>query len=1555
LQATYALPVNENVAVGTVVGTIAATDPDGTAPFGQQAYSFLNGTVASALSSDGRYRINATTGVITTAVALDFEAGTPSQTYTVIARDNAGGAGYLQASSAVTIAIANLNEANAIQANYAWSVAENMAIGTGLGTVAATDFDSASVAFGQQRYYFLNGTAISGVSSDGRYKIDSVSGAITTDAVLDFEAGATSVAYTVAARDNLGAAGYLQATSTVTLGITNVNEANGLPANTALSINENVPIGTFVGTITANDPDSTSTAFGQQRYYFLNGTATSATSADGRYAINATTGVITTAAALNYEAGAATGPYSIVARDNAGGAGYLQASTTLTVGINDVNERPNNLVIEAQNLFSETLAGDTPHSNQLIARFTLSDPDGNPPTLAIIGGNGNGWFTIAGGHIAFTGANFSADWLRATLGQYGQDGGFYYDTDGDGLMEIRVATLTLAAVDAQGLQSDPLTYNVLIEDKKEAPVWGANPFTFNVFENPASYQYVGAVSGTDIDGPAGELRYLFYNGGWYYDSAIGQWASRSADNKFVMNGVTGAIYTNGAQALDFEGTRNFSYATLIYDKAMDPNSSVAGGTVNINLLNVDEPHSVRPQTFFLSEGTKGPLYTAADLVPLVTDPDGAPMQWRFAGGATTSGIWQISGDGKISLISGVVDYEGLVDVYDYVEGYDPYSYEPTWTYQYLGQDPSRAIFNLGVEAYQNGGYSAGTTVTLQVTDVNEAPAFGSYEYYNQSDLILTQNSSLYYIRSDKNEGPIVQIYGVDPEQTTNFYFEITDPVVALGYITAGGSSEIDGPRPVLYINASTGLLSFETPGSEGDWEGGIKENGVRQTLSMTYSFNVMIRDASGNPSSTPMTIVFLRRGQSVPPIVLDLDGDGLELIGVDASAVAFDMDLDGIANRTGWVGADDGFLALDRNGNGMIDDIGEISFIDDAPGAASDLEGLRAYDSNQNGFFDAGDAAFASFRVWRDANQDGVSQADELKTLAEHGIVQINLSQELTGESPASSDNAVYATSDFLREDGSSGTVGDVFLTYEPSDPIAAPVILDFDGDGAALVTLAASKIRFDMDGDGTAERTGWIESGDAFLALDRNKDGKIGDIAEISFVGDLAGAKTDLEGLKAFDSNGDGLLSALDARFAEFKLWFDTNSNGVSDAGEIRSLAEAGLASISLVSTPVDAAQRSVGGNIVFGKGSYVLTDGSTGSLLDAGLAYAPGDGSAGTGLSAWTGGGSPSTSADIIVPAPHVERQDFDRRVSKYMLTTMGGIARILPRSTNGTIDDRAGATGPSTLLSFANGTIGLVSPILLDLDGDGIEMRSIKKAHARFDANGDGIADDMGWVGKGDGMLVIDRNKDGRITSASELGFLAEKPDARSGFDALSALDANRDGKLDSSDTRFAELRIWVDANGDGVTDAGELASLADHGIASITLSSQAVNQNVKVGANALVATSVFTRTNGAVGTVGDAVLAYRPGGALATPTLAALRAGLDDGRRPLDFSFPEQDSQKAAVGNDDDPGAFTGDTGAFGDTRLLLMAQQMAAFGAKAGEGEWRGAGDRRESRFDYFAA
>ncbi len=1150
--------------------------------------------------------------------------------------------------------------------------------------------------------------------------------------------------------------------------------------------------------------------------------------------------------------------------------GLVSGSTLLQVFISDVNERPNNLVLEAANLFSETLNGEAAHSLNLIARFTMADPDGTTPNLVILGGNQNGWFQVSGhNHLQFSpGVNFTADWLRAHRGQFGTEADFYHDTDGDGLREIRVASLTLAARDASGALSDPFTYNVFIEDRNEAPVWSQNPFSFNLNENTAWYQYVGSVSGWDIDGPASEIRYVFSNWDRYWDGNLNTWVSRSTDHRFVMTEV-GHIYVNGNQNIDYDipglGLRNLSYSTLIYDKAFGAHNTHTWGSVSINVQPVNEPHFLSNRTIHRAEdihrqdgdyptpypimGSNSQIYDLRSL--MLSDPEGGSgLQWTFADGSSQSGIWSIERHtGILYLTAGWVDYEALTTRTETYWDYDPWSGEPIeHTYSY--RDHSLATQVLSVRAF-DGMHTASANVTTVITDQNEGPSLGW--------------SPRFIVRDDQGNGLLGQLRGYDPETgalASSYSINIFRSTES--FHSPSGSSDIDNyANPTVWVNATTGQLYFNTPG-DGEWEGGIRNHptlGGRWAYQLTYDVAVTMTDASGVQSTQTFQIIFLKNGtSSVLPIILDLDGDGIELVDFDTSTVSFDMDRDGIADRTGWVSADDGMLVLDRNGNGIIDDSREISFVGDDENAITDLEGLRAWDTNRDGILDARDDEFARFQIWRDLNQDGISDAGELFSLAELGISGINLTLNLTGEEIVPDRNVLYATSEFFRTDGTTGIVGDVSLVFDPSKPdpaeleensgqsssvsnpanynIAAPIVFDFDGDGSGLVSLAASTTRFDMNGDGIADETGWIAIGDAFLALDRNGNGLIDDVSEISFVQDKPGARTDLEGLAAFDTNGDAVLDAEDERFVEFRLWFDGNANGVTDAGELLSLAEAGVVSISLTGTPTGETLQE-GRNIVFNTATYRLANGETGTLLDAGLAFNP--------LSA--------------LPEIKFQQTSWEGRARNWRVSASNGNARIIPREANGLLSADGGRIAGASLITFGNFELGLLSTIILDLDGDGLEARSRRKTRAGFDMNGDGVIDDTGWVAGGDGMLVIDRDGDGTISHVSEISFLSEGDGVRNSWAGLAELDNTRDGRLDASDARFGELLVWVDRNGDGVSQADELRTLAEIGITQINLRSVATTDTVRAGQNIAASTATFEWASGLTGTVGDVFLAFQ----------------------------------------------------------------------------------------------
>lgn len=140
--------------------------------------------------------------------------------------------------------------------------------------------------------------------------------------------------------------------------------------------------------------------------------------------------------------------------------------------------------------------------------------------------------------------------------------------------------------------------------------------------------------------------------------------------------------------------------------------------------------------------------------------------------------------------------------------------------------------------------------------------------------------------------------------------------------------------------------------------------------------------------------------QCESPIVVDVAGNGFRLTN-KTDGVRFDLNGDGTPEALAWtaIGSDDAWLAVDRNGNGRIDNGGELfgNWTPQPPTTAPNgFIALMVFDGpgaggNSNGWFDRGDAAFPSVVLWHDIDHDGISQAAELRTLAAVGIDRISL------------------------------------------------------------------------------------------------------------------------------------------------------------------------------------------------------------------------------------------------------------------------------------------------------------------------------------------------------------------------------------------------------------------------------------------------------------------------------------------------------------------------------------------------------------------------------------
>jgi VCBS repeat-containing protein len=448
--------VPENTIVAT---TVTATDQEGNAI----AYSLTGG------ADQARFSIDATTGVLSFSAPPNFEAPADANTDNQYVVQVTATDGTTPVNQIITVTVTNVNEAPVFTSGTTPSVVEGT---TAVTTVTTTDEEGNTVTY-----------SIVGGADAADFSINAATGALTFTVAPNYEAPAdadTNNIYSVTVRANDGT-NNTDATLTVT--VTDANEAPSITSPNAASIPENT---TAAMTVTSTDPE------GNAVTYSITGGADAA-----RFSINASTGALTFNAAPNFEAPADAGANNVYDVQVTATDGTNPVTQNIAITVTDVNEAP---------VFTSSATPSAAENQTAAVTVTTTDQEGNPITYSISGGADAALFSInsSTGVVTFNSApNFEAP----------------ADAGANNVYDIVVTA-------SDGTNAPTQNIAITVTDVNEAPV-----FTSSATPSAAENQ-TAAVTVTTTDQESNTITYSISGGA---DAAL-----------FSINSSTGVVTFNSA-------------------------------------------------------------------------------------------------------------------------------------------------------------------------------------------------------------------------------------------------------------------------------------------------------------------------------------------------------------------------------------------------------------------------------------------------------------------------------------------------------------------------------------------------------------------------------------------------------------------------------------------------------------------------------------------------------------------------------------------------------------------------------------------------------------------------------------------------------------------------------------------------------------------------------------------------------------------------------------------------------------------------------------------------
>ena len=306
----------------------------------------------------------------------------------------------------------------------------------------------------------------------------------------------------------------------------------------------------------------------------------------------------------------------------------------------------------------------------------------------------------------------------------------------------------------------------------------------------------------------------------------------------------------------------------------------------------------------------------------------------------------------------------------------------------------------------------------------------------------------------------------------------------------------------------------------------------------------------------------------ITPLVLDLNNNGVDLL-TQENGVMFDMNNDGVLDKTSWVASTDALLAIDLNGDGIINNQSEL--FGDSAEHADGFANLASYDTNGDGKIDSNDAVYDNLLVWQDLNGDGISQANELSKLVDHNIASIGVVGTLDGTQTG--DSIITHTGEFTYNDGTKGQVVDVGFNVQ--DGVTGHIGTTMTGSDMADVLYGTSRNDTISGSAGNDILMGG--RGNDLLAGGAGADtfvlNKVGEgVDTIADYKAVDGDKLDISDLLSQSAYhaGDNLTSFLRIDAATGDVHFDATGQGAFDNHNVVARLD-GISSIDVISVILD------------------------------------------------------------------------------------------------------------------------------------------------------------------------------------------------------------------------------------------------------------------------------------------------------------------------------------------------------------------------------------------------